>query len=66
MLCKRFGKTQVIITSQMNKLLKTKYVKLDKDVADLRQLYDTLEVHVRLLPSVDIDSKSYGTLLSPL
>lgn len=66
MLCKRFGKTQVIITSQMNKLLKTKYVKLDKDVAGLRQLYDTLEVHVRLLPSVDIDSKSYGTLLSPL
>ena len=66
MLCKRFGKTQVIITSQMNKLLKTKYVKLDKDVAGLRQLYDTLEVHVRLLTSVDIDSKSYGTLLSPL
>ena len=66
MLCKRFGKTQVIITSQMNKLLKTKYVKLDKDVAGLRQLYDTLEVHVRLLPSVDFDSKSYGTLLSPL
>ena len=66
MLCKRLGKTQVIITSQMNKLLKTKYVKLDKDVAGLRQLYDTLEVHVRLLPSVDFDSKSYGTLISPL
>ena len=47
LLCERFGNTQVIITTHMNELLKIKYVKSDKDVAGLRQLYDMLEVHVR-------------------
>ena len=66
LLCERFGNTQVIITTPMNELLKIKYVKLDKDVAGLRQLYDTLEVHVRSLLSLNVNSKSYGTLLSPI
>ena len=48
----------------MNELLKNKYVKLVKDVAVLRQFYDTLEVHVRSLLSLNIDNRSYGTLLS--
>ena len=48
----------------MNELLKIKYVKLVKDVAVLRQFYDTLEVHVRSLLSLNIDNRSYGTLLS--
>ena len=47
LLYKRFGNTQVIITTHMNELLKIKYVKSDKVVAGLRQLYDRLEVHVR-------------------
>ena len=64
LLCKRFGNTQVIITAHMNELLKIKYVKSDKDVAGLRELYDTLEVHVRSLLSLNVDSQSYGTLLS--
>ena len=49
----------------MNELLKIKYVKSDKDVVGLRQLYDMLEVHVRSLLSLDADSQSYGTLLFP-
>ena len=48
----------------MNELLKIKYVKPDKDVAGLRQLYDTLGVHIRLLLSLKVDSQNYGTLLS--
>ena len=47
LLYKRFGNTQVIITTHMNELLKIKYVKSDKVVAGLRQLYDRLEVHIR-------------------
>ena len=35
LLCKQSGNTQVIITTHMNKLLKIKYVKSDKDVAGL-------------------------------
>ena len=66
LLCERSGNTQVIITTHMNELLKIKYVKSDKDMAGLRQLYDTLEVHVRSLLSRNVDSQSYGTLLSPI
>ena len=66
LLWERFGNTQVVITTHMNELLKIKYVKSDKDVAGLRQLYDTLEVHVRLLLSLNVNSQSYGTLLSPI
>ena len=35
LLCKQSGNTQVIITTHMNKLLKIKYVKSDKDVANV-------------------------------
>ena len=66
LLCERFGNTQVIITTHMNELLKIKYLKSDKDVTSLRQLYDTLEVHIRSLLSLNIDSQSYGTLISPV
>ena len=49
--------TEVIITNHMNEFLKIKYLKSDKDVACLRQLYETLEVHVRSLLSLSIDSE---------
>ena len=64
LLCERFENTQVIITIHMNKLLKIKYVKSDKDVASLRQLSDMLEVHIRSLLSLNVDSQSYWTLIS--
>ena len=62
LLGERFDNTQVIITSHMSELLKVKYVKSN----NLQQLHDTLEVHVRLLLSLNVDSQSYGTLLSPI
>ena len=49
--------TEVIITNHMNEFLKIRYLKSDKDVAGLRQLYETLEVHVRSLLSLSIDSE---------
>ena len=62
LLGEQFGNTQVIITSHMSELLKIKYGKSD----NLRQLHYTLEVHVRSLLSLNVDSQSYGTLLSPI
>ena len=62
LLCKRNRNTQVIITIHMNKLLKNKYVKSDKDMADLRLLYDTLEVQIRSLPFLSDNGQSYATL----
>ena len=62
LLGERFDNTQIIITSHMSELLKIKYVKSN----NLQQLHDTLEVHVRLLLSLNVDSQSYGTLLSPI
>ena len=43
-------------------MVKNKYVKSDKDMVDLRLLYDTLEVHIRSLPSLSDNSQSYATL----
>ena len=57
LLCERFGDTEVIITIHMNVFLKIKYLKSDKDVAGLQQLYETLEVHVRSLLFLNIDSE---------
>ena len=66
LLCERFGNTQVIITTHMNETLKIKHVKSEKDMAGLRQLYDTLEVHVRSLLSFSVDSQYYRMLLSSI
>ena len=66
LLCERFCNTQVINIIHINELLKIKYVKSDKDVAGLQQLHDMLEVHVRLLLSLNADSQSYRTLLFPI
>ena len=65
-LCERFGDTQLIIAFHMSELLKIKYVKSDKDVVGLRQLHDRMEVNVKSLLSLKVDSKSYGTLLSSI
>ena len=50
----------------MNELLKLKAVTSDKDVKELRRFYDALENHIRSLLSLDVDSKSYGSLLTPI
>ena len=57
LLCERFGDTEVIITIHMNEFLKIKYLKSDKNVAGLQQFYETLEVHVRSLLFLNIDSE---------
>ena len=60
-----YGNTQFIISTHMNNL-----IKLDKvnscNVSQLRQLYDKIEINVRALNTVGIDSEQFGPLLIPI
>ena len=50
----------------MDSLLKLPSLFNYNDIRKLRQLYDTIEVHVRGLQSLDISSETYGMLLVPV
>ena len=62
---KRFGNKQQIINRHMDILLNVSPV-TNQDTRKLRELYDTLEAHVRSLKSLGIPSNSYGSLLSSI
>ena len=62
----RFGNPQLIISTHMNELLKLKKIHSDKDLSAIRRFYDDIEANVRSLQSLGIDSRNYGSLLSPL
>ena len=50
----------------MGSLLKLPSLFNCNDIRKLRQLYDTIEVHIRGLRSLDVSSETYGTLLLPV
>ena len=62
---KRFGNKQQIINRHMDILLNVSPV-TNQNTRKLRELYDTLESHVRSLKSLGIPSNSYGSLLSSI
>ena len=62
---KRFGNKQQIINRHMDNFLNVSPV-TNQDTRKLRELYDTLEAHVRSLKSLGIPSNSYGSLLSSI
>ena len=62
---KRFGNKQQIINRHMDILLNVSPV-TNQDTRKLRELYDTLESHIRSLKSLGIPSNSYGSLLSSI
>ena len=62
---KRFRNKQQIINRHMFILLNVSPV-TNQDTRKLRELYDTLEAHVRSLKSLGIPSNSYGSLLSSI
>ena len=62
LLKERFGKPQQIIATHMDELLKIKACTSDA----LRQVYDKINIHVRGLNSLGIDSGQYGSLLIPV
>ena len=62
---KRFGNKQQIINRHMDILVNVSPV-INEDTRKLRELYDTLESHVRSLKSLGLPSNSYGSLLSSI
>jgi len=63
---KRFSNKQQIINRHMDILLSVSPVNSSQNTQKLRQLYDTLESHVRSLKSLGVPSSSYGSLLSSI
>ena len=61
---KRFGNKQQIVSKHMDVLLNVEPVTSSYNLRGLRQLYDTIESHVRGLQSLGVSSDSYGSLLS--
>jgi hypothetical protein len=62
----RFADPQIIISSHMEELLNLPAVSDIHKVSKIRQLYDSIEAHIRSLRNLGIDSNSYGSLLVPL
>ena len=62
LLTEHFGWKSVIVSS----LLKLPSLFNCNDIRKLRQLYDTIEVHIRGLQSLDVSSETYGMLLVPV
>ena len=62
---KRFGRTQQIITSHMDELLKLPACPNDR-ISSLRYVYDKISVHIRGLASLGVSADQYGSLLIPV
>ncbi len=62
----RFADPQMIISSHMEELLNLPAVSDIHQVSKIRQLYDSIETHIRSLRNLGINSNSYGSLLVPL
>ena len=63
---KRYGSTQVLISSFMNKFVTLARVKNDRDIKGLRKLLDQTESSIRNLTSIDVTTDRYSTLIAPL
>ena len=61
----RFGNPQQIITAHMDELLKLPTCAGDR-ATSLRRIYDKINVHVRELNALGINSRQYGSLLIPV
>ncbi|GBO06769.1 hypothetical protein AVEN_97837-1 [Araneus ventricosus] len=58
----RFGHRDIVIHAHMNKLLNLPPVHRSDDIVKLRHLYDTLEIHVRSLKSLDVKPEAYSRI----
>ena len=62
----RFGKPQLLISNHMDALLKLPIVSSVHETKKLRDLYDKIEINIRSLKALGIDSESFGNLLVPV
>ena len=63
LLQKHFGDSRVIISGHHNALLKIAPLHSSKDIKELRNLHDKVEVQVRGLQSLNVPTSVYGSLL---
>ena len=66
LLKERYGNKQVVISSQMDSLLKLPEATSMGEVKKLRNIYDKLELHVRSLRNVGVSPDTYGSFLAPV
>ncbi|GFQ95806.1 integrase catalytic domain-containing protein [Trichonephila clavata] len=62
----RFGRTHIVISSHMNKLLAIEPIRNISYLKGLLKLYDECEIQIRSLNSLNVTSGSYGNLLCPI
>ena len=62
----RFGNRQSVISSHMEALTKIPKITSIHEVKRLRNLYYTVESHMRSLESLEISQETYGCFLTPL
>ena len=62
----RFGNKQLIVSSHMEALLKLKPVTALSDIKGMRAVLDKVEIQVRGLQALGIESDQYGALLIPI
>ena len=61
----RFGKTQQVISAHMEDLLRLPVCTGDK-TSQLRHIYDKIQVNVRGLEALGVESEQYGSFLVPI
>ncbi|ESP04146.1 hypothetical protein LOTGIDRAFT_176360 [Lottia gigantea] len=66
LLLEPFGNKQVMISSYMDALIDLSPVSNSNDVKRIRSLFDSIEVSIRSLGSLGVDSNSYGSILVPI
>ncbi|XP_042911056.1 uncharacterized protein [Parasteatoda tepidariorum] len=62
----RFGRTDIVISSHMTKLLAIEPIRNVSNLKALRRLYDECEIQIRSLSSLNVTAGSYGNLLCPI
>ena len=62
----RFGKPQLLISNHVDALLKLPIVSSVHETKKLRDLYDEIEMNIRSLKALGIESRSFGNLLVPV
>eukprot|EP00112_Aurelia_sp_Birch-Aquarium-sp1_P020996 Seg554.7 transcript_id=Seg554.7/GoldUCD/mRNA.D3Y31 product="hypothetical protein" protein_id=Seg554.7/GoldUCD/D3Y31 len=63
---RRFGDEQVIVSGHHDALLNLPPLISSKNAKELRNLCDTVEVHVRGLQALNVPTSAYGSLLVPV
>ena len=62
----RFGKPQLLISNYMDALLKLPSVNSVHETKKLRELFDKIEINIRGLNALGVESQSFGDLLVPI